>query len=143
MIKKLEEDFFNPNSEKNVISETNELDSSATTGNLEEFVYPMYVPVETYLTSQDVIETENGERLILTFSGESNFVFIQETLSNATEEKYIYGEPYLILDTIGSVTDKSVSWFSNGIEYSVISDTLSVDELISVAQSIGVEPVGK
>ena len=31
----------------------------------------------------------------------------------------------------------------NGVEYSVISETMSVDELLSVAQSISVETVGK
>ncbi len=135
----LKSDFFE-------INEYEEKDSSKETldtFNIEEIVYPMYVPAETYLTSQDVIETENGERVILTFSGESQFILIQENSLSNEKESYVYGDPYLILDTIGSMTDTSVSWISNGVEYSVISDTMSVDELLTVAQSIGVQPVGK
>ena len=111
--------------------------------NLDEIVYPMYVPDDTHLISQDVVETDQGERVILTFSGDSQFILIQESLIVDETEKYVYGDPYLILDTIGSVTDSSVSWISNGVEYSVISDTMDIDELLTVAQSIGVQPVGK
>jgi len=119
--------------------QNNDMQSST----VEEILYPMYVPVDTYLTSQDVVTTEEGERVILTFTGESEFTLIQENLETKNTENYVYGDPYLILDTIGAVTDYSVSWISDGVEYSVMSDTLSVDELLTVAQSIGVETVAK
>ena len=136
----LENDYFDVNKyiNKEQIEKTKE--SSAS---LEEIVYPMYVPSDTYLTSQDVISTEDGERVILSFTGESQFTLIQENLVNTSSLGYIYGDPYLILDTVGAVTDSSITWISNGIEYSVMSDTLEIDELLTVAQSIGVEPVGK
>ena len=103
----------------------------------------MYVPIDTQLSGQDVVETENGERVILTFTGESAFTVVQETLANTDSTNYVYGDPYLILDTVGAITDYSVSWISNGIEYSVMSDTMNIDELLTVAQSISVEAVGK
>ena len=104
----------------------------------------MYVPVDTQLSGQDIVETSTGERVILTFTGESAFTVVQETLSNETDAiNYIYGDPYLILDTVGSITDYSVSWISNGVEYSVMSDTMEIDELLTVAQSISVKAVGK
>ena len=56
---------------------------------------------------------------------------------------YVYGDPYLILDSVGAITDYSVSWISDGVEYSVMSDTMSVDELLVVAQSVSIETVGK
>ena len=114
-----------------------------TTVTLDEIVYPMYVPTDTYLAGQDVISTENGERVILTFTGESEFTLIQENMGLDNNVGFVYGDPYLILDTVGSITDFSVSWISNGVEYSVISDTLAIDELLTVAQSIGVEPIEK
>ena len=114
-----------------------------TSSKIEDIVYPMYVPIDTYLTSQDVVETSSGERVILTFSGESSFTVVQETLADSNSINYVYGDPYLILDTVGSITDTSISWISNGVEYSVISDIMNVDELLTVAQSIGVEAVGK
>ena len=111
--------------------------------NVEEILYPMYVPVDTYLTSQDIVTTEHGERVILTFSGESNFTFVQENLASDKQLNYVYGDPYLILDTVGAITDYSVSWISNGIEYSVMSDVMPIDELLVVAQSLSVQTVGK
>lgn len=113
------------------------------TSKIENIVYPMYVPKDTYLTGQDVVETANGERAILTFAGDNDFTVIQETLSNINSNDYVYGDPYLVLDTVGAVTDYSVSWISNGKEYSVISDKMSRNELISVAKSLSVEAVGK
>lgn len=124
-------------------SNSNSSSTDTTTSKIEDIVYPMYVPVDTYLSGQDVVETSNGERVILTFSGESSFTVVQETLANANSTNYIYGDPYLILDTVGAITDYSVSWISNGIEYSIMSDTMSVDELLTVAQSISVTAVAK
>ncbi len=141
----LENDFFDIKKYQKTMTE--EKDSSkksdTNTASLEEIVYPMYVPTDTYLSAQDVVKTEDGERVILTFTGESQFILIQENSSIKNNDSYVYGDPYLILDTIGSITDSSVSWISNGVEYSVISDTMSVDELLTVAQSVSVEPVGK
>ena len=110
---------------------------------IKDITYPMYVPEKTYLSSQEIVNTENGERVILTFSGNSQFTLIQENLENYNEINYVYGDPYLILDTVGSVTDSSISWISNDVEYTVISDTIEIDELLTVAQSISVKPVGK
>ena len=114
-----------------------------TTSKIEDIVYPMYVPIDTQLSGQDIIKTTNGERVILTFTGESAFTVVQETLNDLATTNYVYGDPYLILDTVGSVTDYSVSWISNGVEYSVISDTMDIDELLTVAQSISVKAVSK
>ena len=118
-------------------------EDTTTSSKIEDIVFPMYVPTDTQLTGQDVVETKDGERVILTFSGESPFTVVQETLSDDKTTNYVYGDPYLILDTVGSITDYSVSWISNGVEYSVMSDTMNIDELLTVAQSISVKAVAK
>ena len=118
-------------------------DNSSTTSKIEDIVYPMYVPVDTQLSGQDVVETVSGERVILTFTGESAFTVVQETLEDTDSTNYVYGDPYLILDTVGAITDYSVSWISNGVEYSVMSETMDIDELLTVAQSISVNSIGK
>lgn len=124
--------------------ETNNQESTdTTTSKIEDIVYPMYVPVDTQLSGQDIVETTNGERVILTFSGETPFTVVQETFKDTDTTNYVYGDPYLILDTVGSITDYSVSWISNGVEYSVMSDNMEIDELLTVAQSISVKAVGK
>lgn len=105
----------------------------------------MYIPYNTYLTSQEVVEKTGGERIILTFDGDSPFVIIEETVSIDLENLTIpmYGELEMFTDTVGVINDKSVSWISNNVEYYVTSDVLSKDELIKIAQSISVLPVMK
>ena len=105
----------------------------------------MYLPENTYLTGQNTIKTENGERIILTFSGEKPFVFVQETAQYEKEINTVNmtGEPLILTDTVGALTNNSANWISNNVEYYVVSDNLSQDELVSVVQSISVMPVSK
>ena len=131
-------DYFDASQYSNT-EEPEETPKDKTTAKLEDIVYPLYIPADTYLANQDVVDTDNGQRVILTFSGEEPFTVIQETLNDTETVNYIYGDPYIILDTVGSITDSSVSWISNGVEYSVISDSMPVSEIITVAQSITVE----
>lgn len=127
------------NDKEQIDSEKN----SESTSKIDEIVYPMYVPVNTYLSNQDNIKTDDGERVILTFSGDNPFLLVQETANLNDKTDFIYGDPYLVSSTVGAVTDYSVSWIDKGIEYSVVSDNLDVEELISVAESISTVSVGK
>ena len=114
-----------------------------TAKTIDDIIYPMYMPVNTYLESQDVVKKENGERVILTFGGDYPFMLVEETV-NVEEEMTIipvYGDPELLVDTVGSVTQNSANWISNGIEYYAVSDTLDGEELLKVVQSISVIPV--
>ena len=116
-----------------------------TLSKIEDVIYPMYLPVNTYLTNQEKIETNNGERVIMNFDGDSSFVLVEETINvpDDLETNMVYGEPDIILDTVGSVTDYSVSWISNGVEYFILSDDMDIEQMMSVASSISVLAVGK
>lgn len=122
-----------------------ENDTIIPTSKIEEIIYPMYMPENTYLSAQDKVSKENGERIILTFTGDTPFMFVQETATVEEEMTTIpmYGEPVLIADTVGALSDSSVTWVSNGVEYYVVSDVMSETELLSVAKSISVMPVMK
>ena len=135
----INDDSFNI--DKNVVNNT---ETDIPVSNIDGIVFPMYVPADTYLTSQDIITVEGGERAILTFNGEKPFTIIQETVSSQNSlNTSVDGEPYIIMDTIGVLSDSYVSWISNGIEYYVISEELTQEELITVANSISVMPVSK
>ena len=143
---KFDSDYFDATTYQKSLSNESSNDSvenSESTSKITDILYPMYVPIDTQLSGQDIVETTNGERVILTFTGESAFTVVQETLSDSSNVNYVYGDPYLVLDTVGSITDYSVSWISNGVEYSVMSDTMDIDELLTVAQSITLKTVGK
>lgn len=117
--------------------------TDTTTGSLEDIVYPMYIPANTSLSGQDRVTKENGERIILTFSGEKPFMFVQETVTPTEDMLTIpmYGEPDFLTGTVGAVSDSSVSWISDGIEYYLVSDVLTKDELLKIAKSVSVQPV--
>lgn len=113
-------------------------ETDTTSTSLDSIVYPMYVPANTYLSGQEKVMTENGERVILTFTGDKPFMVVQETVA-ATEELLtipMYGEPYIITGTVGALSDSSITWVNNGVEFYVVSDVLSVDDLLQVANSV-------
>ena len=92
------------------------------------------------MSDKEVIETESGERVIMTFSGDNPFILVQETVKPSTELEIIptYGEPFMLIDTVGSLTDTSYTWTSNGIEYYIVSDQMDQGELLEVAKSINI-----
>ena len=136
---RIDDNIFNLDSNIDINEDTK------TSKTIEDVIYPMYLPTNTYLTSQDRVSKDNGERVILTFAGDKSFTLIEETVdvSKDLEMNLSYGEPDIVIDTIGSVTDYSINWMSNGVEYSLLSDNLDRDELISVAKSINSSSITK
>ena len=131
-------------SKDNLTQEPNE-DNLKETATLDDVIYPMYLPVNTYLTNQEKVSTENGERLILTFTGDKPFTLMEETASydNVAEIIPTYGDVELIGSALAVVNDNSVNWFDGGVEYYVVSDVMSTEELLDVVRSISVLPVSK
>ena len=126
------------NSDKTNIDDPNT--ETNTTGKIEDALFPLYLPTNTSLSNREVIKTNVGERVIMTFSGDSSFILVQENVSKEEEFTVVpsYGEPYLLIDTVGALTDTSYTWISNGIEYYIVSDVLSQKEMLEVAKSINV-----
>lgn len=111
---------------------------------INSIVYPLYVPSNTYLTSQDKVKKNDGERVILNFSGDKNFTIIEETASLSDNSVVpVSGSIYEVAGVFGVQEGNSVSWTSNGIEYYVVSEDLSGEELRSVVNSMTVLPVSK
>ena len=110
------------------------------TGSLSDSVYPLVIPSGTKLTNEEKVTKDNGERIIMTFDGEKPFLLVEETANIEDDFTVIptYGEPYQLMDTLGVMTNNSLNWTTNGVEYYLVSDVLNQDELVEVAQSIGV-----
>ncbi len=120
--------------------------TTETTSNvLDSIVYPMYIPQNTQLSSQEKVSTDSGDRIIMTFSGDNGFMLVQEKVNVSSEMLTIpmFGEPYIITDTVGALSDNSVTWCTNGVEFYVVSDKLSQQELLEIANSISVANVSK
>ena len=124
-------------------SETTE--ETLETTKLDDSIYPMLLPNGTKLASEEKVQKDDGERIIMTFDGDKPFLLVEETASVEEQHTIIptNGEPYRLMDTLGVMTDNSLSWSSNGIEYYMVSDVLNTDELVEIAQSINVLPTMK
>ena len=105
----------------------------------------MYLPVNTYLTSQEKVNTDDGERLILTFTGDKSFVLMEAVAKYSDTPEIIptYGTPELIGSSLAVINNNSVNWFDNGVEYYIVSEVMNTDELLQVVRSISVLPVSK
>ncbi len=116
-----------------------------TTTILEESIYPMYLPSGTYLSDEESVSKDDSNRVILTFSGESPFILVEEAVSRTDEMEIIpvYGEPTILMDSVAALSDSSVNFISNGIEYYIASESLTREEILQVAESISTIPVMK
>ncbi len=126
-------------------NKSDEKNNTKSTATIDDIIYPMYLPVNTYLTNQERVSTDDGERLILTFTGDKAFTLVEETASYSKSPEIIptYGSVELIGASLAVINDNSANWFNNGIEYYIVSDVMSTGELLQVVRSISVLPVSK
>lgn len=112
---------------------------------ISDIVYPLYMPENTKLTSQDKVKKDDGERVILHFTGDKEFMLIEETVNVSGEHEIIpvSGDLDIVTDVVGNVSEQEVSWISGNIEYYLTSSSLTKEELLEVANSISVLPVSK
>jgi|SRR5574344_1494186 outer membrane lipoprotein-sorting protein len=110
-----------------------------TTSSIENIIYPLYVPSNTYLKGSDTVNNETTQRNILTFAGDKNFALVEESSKPLEEFEVIpvYGDPLLLNDTVAALGTNSINWTSNGMDYYIVSNDLTSEELVSVASSLG------
>ena len=122
-----------------------ETDDENVSLSIDNIIYPLYVPTGTVLTQEEKVEKNNGERIILTFDGEKPFLLVEETANVEKDFSIvpIFGEPTFLNDSVGAVTDNSLSWTSGGIDYYLVSDVMGKTELIEIANSISAIPIMK
>ena len=138
---KFNDDYFKLN-EDSCVSACEEGDTtcvdkcntSTTSSIVEDIIYPLYVPNDTYLSSKDEV---SEDRVILTFSGVDPFILVEEVANTNSEMEVIpvNGEPVMLGDVIGAVGNNSLYWTSNGIDYYLTSNTLNSEEMMTIAES--------
>ena len=119
--------------------------TTETVSKIDEEIYPMYIPENTKLADKEVVDLDNGQRVIMTFEGDNPFMLVEQTVSVSDDLSIVsvMGEPYQMAASVAAVSDNMVSWISNGVEYYVVADNMSESELLSVANSVSVLPVSK
>lgn len=134
---KTEEDCLSTCKENDQSCE-NSCKTESTSNILDEIIYPLYVPTDTYLSSKDTVSTDNGNRVILTFAGTDPFILVEEVSIKNDEMEIIpvSGEPLLMGSTIAALTGNSLYWCSGGVDYYLTSNTLDSSEMMTIAESI-------
>ncbi|MBD3109694.1 outer membrane lipoprotein carrier protein LolA [Bacillus sp. AGMB 02131] len=105
----------------------------------EEFVirYPAEINGIELVDQEDIV-TDSGERSILTYEGDRSFTMIAERAkvvetSSATS---VLGDVVDLGFTVGAITDYSISWTYEGIDYTIASQNLSREEMVEIARSV-------
>lgn len=120
------------------IEEDDKEEEVKETSVIEDILYPLVLPSGTKLVGEEKVSKDSGERVIMTYDGEKSFLLVEETLDVFNDFTIIptSGEPFQLLDTIGVATENSLSWSSGNMEYYLVSDVMSQEEMVDVAQSI-------
>lgn len=106
--------------------------------------YPQMDMADVKLVDEQDMKTEDGKRVVLTYDGEKSFTLVQEkaavmpTLSVVTSVK---GEPVDLGFTIGALSDNTISWTYQGVDYMIASNDLSPEEMSDIARSVQGEMV--
>ncbi|MGD6818540.1 LolA family protein [Metabacillus sp. 84] len=138
---------FNPsfdkdsfNMEKNMSYGMMDMPAAAPV-NKEPFAvkYPMEFPEGVKLIQEKELETSNGKRIVMTFGGEKSFTMIQERarVSPASAKAVaVSGDPADLGFTVGTITENSISWIADGVEYMIASEDMTQDEMMDAARSV-------
>lgn len=137
--------FKKNNFKVNEVLKTVKTETTKETSALNDTIYPLALPDGTKLVNEEKVEKTDGNRIIMTFDGDKPFLLVEETASIEDEMTIVptYGEPHMLMDTVGAMTENSLTWTSGGIEYYIVSDVMNQDELLEVAKSIGTIPTMK
>lgn len=137
-----EEDDFTM--EKNMTSDSADASVSGE-GEAEEaetesltVLYPQNT-VGSELVEEQQVDTENGERIIMTFSGDKDFTLVEEqqdAVPTLSEPEMVEGEIVNLGHSVGALSDNSIEWTNNGTNFVLASEELTRQELIDVAQSV-------
>jgi outer membrane lipoprotein-sorting protein len=99
--------------------------------------YPTEFPGAN-LIDQKEIKTENGKRVILTYDGEKSFTIIQEKaeVMPASSMTTVSGDPVDLGFTIGALSNNTVTWTHQGVDYIIASNDLTEEELTNIARTV-------
>ena len=85
----------------------------------------------------EVATNDNEEITIVSFKGDKNYTIVyQEITDSLLTTSRIYDEFVMLDDSLGFVSSSSLTFYKNNYEFKIISGTLSLEEMIEVANSI-------
>ncbi|HLS06381.1 MAG TPA: outer membrane lipoprotein carrier protein LolA [Bacillota bacterium] len=100
--------------------------------------FPLFT-ANAELDEMKEVSLDNGERVIMTFSGEKNFTLVQEkqhTLPTMSHQEEVTGDLIDLGFAVGALTNNKLEWVYEGSEFLLASEDLTRNELIEVAKSV-------
>ena len=108
--------------------------------------YPSEEIAGTVLVGEKVIQENDREQVVMTFAGDGkSYTLIQgkaevaETVSSIMQ----IGDPVDLGFTVATVTDHSISWTYDGVDFMLASKDLTREEMIAVAGSVQIRATEK
>ena len=132
----------NPNLDKELFSKNETQTSSFETfGSLEynrETTYPTYYPLNTSLKDEKRVGNSNALTVIMTYSGDYNYTIIEDYVYQSEKEvvDYVDGYIYVMGDSVGIINNNVLTFFAEGISYTLASNEVSVLELVKIGNSL-------
>jgi hypothetical protein len=84
------------------------------------------------------VKTEEGKRIVMIYAGEKSFTLIQEkaTAMPVIKPIQVNGEPVDLGYTVAAMTESSITWTHNGVDFYLASKDLTQEEMVSIARSV-------
>jgi outer membrane lipoprotein-sorting protein len=106
--------------------------------------YPQMDMADVKLVDEQEMQTEDGKRVVLTYDGEKSFTLVQEkaaVMPTSSVVTSVKGEPVDLGFTIGALSDNTISWTYQGVDYMIASNDLSPEEMSDIARTVQGEMV--
>ena len=116
---------------------------SKETGALKDIIYPLFVPEDTHLSTKDTVETDGGERVIMTYAGAKPIMIIEEAVkpSDEMEVTSVYGDPLFMSSAVAALGSNSLEWQNSNRSYYITSSYLTSEEMMTIAESLNTASV--
>ncbi|KMK76960.1 sporulation protein [Alkalihalobacillus pseudalcaliphilus] len=101
--------------------------------------YPLYTPEGVSVELSEKVQSDMGERYIIKYAGDKSYTLIQEqaeVVPAMLSMNVQTGMPVDLGYTVGVMTEESLMWTYNGVDFTLASMDLTHDEMVEIAQSV-------
>jgi len=102
--------------------------------------YPTYFPTGASMLSENTVGTSTNKKVIMKYGGENPFTIIESYIMGTedTKTEYLDGVIYTMGGAICIVSNNTIKFYDNGMEYILASASLDYPTLIQMGESLRV-----
>ncbi len=105
--------------------------------------YPTFCPENTKLFQETILGGANDKTAIIKFSGDNPFTLLECYIdaSEVLKQEYFYGDIYIMSSSFALVANDTVKFYSSGIEYTLASNKITLEDIFMIAESLGTSDI--